>query len=252
MKVLVTGSSGYIGRRVMCQLDLAGYDAVPFDLPHDVLDEDALTVASQGVDACIHLAAHKHAGHGEDDPATVALDNINGVQNVVAEFGPNVVFASTCKAADPMTCYGASKLIGERIVLNAGGRVVRLVNVEASSGSVLELWADVPENEPLPVTQCERMWMTAEQAAWLFVRALKLPSGRYAPDAGEPVPVWTTAAKHFPGRHLLPMPLRRGDRPVERLVAEYERSGLLEPGVVQITSTFSDLPTSEHVGEVAA
>jgi FlaA1/EpsC-like NDP-sugar epimerase len=29
------------------------------------------------------------------------------------------VIASTCKAADPMTVYGASKLIAERIVLNA-------------------------------------------------------------------------------------------------------------------------------------
>lgn len=244
MKILVTGGNGFIGRHVQALLARRGYRPVVFDLPASVLDRDTLEQAAADCDACIHLAAHKYATLGEEQPADVADVNITGTRNVVDAFGSRVVLASTCKAADPMTCYGASKLIAERIVLNAGGRAVRLVNVLGSTGSVVDLWSRVPAGEPLPVADCDRMWITPALAARLFVDALSWPAGRYAPDAGHASPVADIARSIHPGRGITLIPPRRGDRPVERLVAEYERAESWRDGVLRIHHP-ADLPVAQ-------
>lgn len=226
MRVLVTGSDGYLGKLCRTQLRESGVESLGFDLPHDVTDLAELAAFTAGYRQglhCLHLAAHKHAPYGEECPAEVARVNIEGTANVVKLFGPNVVLASTCKAADPMTAYGASKLIAERIVLNAGGKVVRLVNVWGSTGSVAEIWKQIPESDPLPVvSDCKRMWMTPKDAVLLLTKALAWPTGRYSPDVSEPTSMIDTAHRVYPGRALCILPPRRGDRPTERLVGEYE------------------------------
>jgi FlaA1/EpsC-like NDP-sugar epimerase len=240
-RILVTGSSGYVGRRVVHQLNDRGALVVPYDLPDDVTDQQRVSTVATYCDWCVHLAAHKHAPAGETDPVAVADVNVRGTAAVVAAFGERVVLASTCKAADPATVYGASKLIAERIVLNAGGRVVRFVNVLGSSGSVLDLWARVPITEPLPVTPGERMWMTEREAVGLIVAAVAFPSGRYAPDVNGPESVLRLARRAFPGREVRAVPNRRGDRQRERLVAEGEHAVGFMPGVVRIVAT-ADAP----------
>ena len=232
-RIAVTGASGFIGARVVDTLTGLGAEPVGCEPPHaSVLDPDRLPDA----DWCLHLAAHKYATTAEDRPAEVADLNIRGTANVVERYGPRVVFASTCKAADPMTVYGASKLIGERIVLNAAGRVVRFVNVLGSSGSVAEIWADTPDDEPLTVTPCERMWMTPAEAVHLMLAATAVPSGRYALTVGEPEPVAHMATRLHPDRATKVAAPRRGDRVRERLVAEAEIShgSVWAPGLLEI------------------
>lgn len=235
--VLVTGSGGFIGSRIMDLLADMGAIALGCEPPHaDVLDPDTLPDA----DYCLHLAAHKYATTAEDSPATVADLNIRGTANVIARYGSNVVLASTCKAADPMTVYGASKMIAERAALNAGARVVRFVNVFGSSGSVLSLWGDVPDDEPVPIaTACERMWMSEAEAVRLMVAALGWPSGRYALDVPAAVPMDDFARRVLdPDRVCASIPPRRGDRIRERLVAEYEHAQSFVSGVVRIVHPF--------------
>lgn len=250
MRVLVTGSGGTIGAHVTRLLRHRGHVPVSFDLPDDVLSPSTVRRGATGVDACIHLAAHKHAPYGEEQPADVAELNIVGTRHVAETFGSRVVLASTCKAADPMTCYGASKLIAERAVLNAGGRVVRLVNVLGSSGSVVDLWRQLPPDAPLPVTDCERMWMTAQDAASMFVDALGWPTGRYGPRR-QATAVSELAEHLYPGRPRVTIPLRRGDRPVERLVAEYETFSAHAAGVLRIVHP-ADLPAVESTASLRA
>lgn len=229
MRVLVTGSEGFIGRRVMRLLEAEGHEAVGCDLDQSVLNPDF----AADVDAAIHLAADKYAGHGEEHPHRVSMLNIDGTHNVVKAV-PRVVLASTCKAAAPVTCYGASKLIAERIVLNAGGVVVRLVNVLGSSGSVADLWDRLPLGEPLPVTDTKRMFIDADQAAAMFVRALDLEPGRYGPNLPESLTLTQLAKRLYPARKQKRIELRRGDRPVERLLNDFEVSVPLDGELVRI------------------
>jgi UDP-glucose 4-epimerase len=56
MRVLVTGSHGFIGRAVCKELEKCGHEAVPFDGGDDVRDRPAVTSAIDKVDGVINLA----------------------------------------------------------------------------------------------------------------------------------------------------------------------------------------------------
>lgn len=62
MRVLVTGSNGWIGKPTMQAARTAGHDPVGYDLVegHDIFDSDQLAASLSGVDAVIHLAAIPH------------------------------------------------------------------------------------------------------------------------------------------------------------------------------------------------
>lgn len=56
MKILVTGSSGFIGNAVCFELIKQGYTPVAFDTPRDVRDFDDIASAAANVDGIINLA----------------------------------------------------------------------------------------------------------------------------------------------------------------------------------------------------
>lgn len=224
MRVLVTGARGSVGRALVAQLG----DCVATDV--DTLD---VTDAAQALDVTLdakpdlvyHLAGAKHAPEGELDPAHVARVNIDGTLNMLdaaERCGARIVVASTCKACDPETAYGASKLIAERATLNRGGTVVRFHNIPESSGNVFRLWESLSESEPLPVTDCERYFTPLADAVQLLLDAAWFPSGRYCCDPGQPRHMSHVAAKLYPGREQTWIPPRRGDRIAEPLHAACE------------------------------
>jgi FlaA1/EpsC-like NDP-sugar epimerase len=189
-RILVTGAAGSIGSALVRALEARG-DMV------DATDIDTLDVRyAADVDdwflqsppqLVFHLAGAKHAPEGELDPHAVAATNIGGTANVLesaAIVGAKVVMASTCKACDPETAYGATKLIAERMVLNAGGSVARFYNVPESAGNVFETWRALPFPEPLPVTPCSRYFMPLERAVELLLFSAEQRSGRYTVDPG--------------------------------------------------------------------
>lgn len=223
MRVLVTGSSGYLARYVLPRIRKAGHTPVLFDLPaRDILNPAHVAQAALAADACIHLAGMKYADRGELEPLEAVDINVNGTANIIRAFGPNAIVASTCKAADPETVYGCSKLIAERLTLEAGAKVVRFVNVLGSAGSVTDIWDAIPKNEPIPVCNATRLFITADQAADLIVNALDWPAGRYGPVTGKPRTMISVAMDLHPGRQTITRPLRRGDRKNERLLAACE------------------------------
>lgn len=233
MNVWVTGADGSIGSALMGRLD----DALGTDLEADVTDPKAVAAVvedSGPFDVVFHCAGAKHAPQGETDPYQVAYTNIIGTKNIV-DTGSPVVLASTCKAADPETAYGASKLIAERMVLNAGGWVARFFNVPDSSGNVFEIWRDTPEDEPLEVSPCRRYFIDLDRAVDLMLRLPSLPSGRYTVDPGQPVWMEDVARQLYPDRKIHHIPPRRGDRLIEPLHANSEQTEHYE-GLLRITS----------------
>lgn len=225
MKVLVTGADGAIGREVM---RIRGDNTIGTDIDTmDVTRPEAVwkTISDHRPAAILHLAGAKHAPEGETDPETTARINVEGTANVLraaAAVGARVVTASTCKACDPETVYGATKLIAERMTLNEGGVVVRFFNVPEAGGNVFRLWESLPADQPLPVTDAWRYFLPMADAVSLTLAALKIESGRWSVDPGKPRHMPDLAAELYPGREQTRIPLRRGDRHREPLCAASE------------------------------
>lgn len=258
-RVTVTGGKGSIGRAlvrsglppqggVWTSLDLNNsayqiYDA----LDCDILDYPSLVASLAGhqSDTIVHAAAHKHAPYAEDNPAAVADVNVRGTANVVRaalELGiDRLVFTSTCKAAQPETVYGASKLVGERIVLNAGFTVARLYNVIESHGNVFEIWDEAVRNgEVCKVAWAERYYIHMGEAVGFILSCLQREPGRYVPyaeriDTHRLYGAWLRehSVKNTGYENI---PLRRGDRLTEPRWAVYEQGRHLLDGASRVTS----------------
>lgn len=240
-RVLVTGASGSLGSEIHARLD-----PLVVSIPTDIDTLDVTDVASVAQifdhrpDTIIHMAGAKHAPAGEEDPAHPFRVHVDGTVNVLraAEaVGARVVMASTCKACDPETAYGASKLIAERLVLNAGHSVVRFYNVIETQGNVFETWQQlVEEGQPLPVTPCARRFITANEAISLTLWATHRPAGRYVH--------WPTFARGmrdvlhdvWPLAPFYDIPPRRGDRIMEPEHARCERLDLVDHSVASVVN----------------
>jgi len=117
----------------------------------------------------------------EEHPFEAVLTNIVGSQNVIQaaiDAGVERVLAtSTDKAVSPVSAYGASKLLSEKLFVQANAlshktrfSCVRYGNVVGSSGSVIPLFAKQRLSGRVTVTdkRMTRFWLTCEQGV-LFV-----------------------------------------------------------------------------------
>ncbi|WP_238412989.1 NAD-dependent epimerase/dehydratase family protein [Saccharothrix deserti] len=147
MRVLVTGSTGYIGRAVLAELSAAGHTPIPFT--GDVRSSEGLGGFGE-VDAVVHLAALARVRESFDDPVRYYDVNVGGTVNLLRSPPPRFVLASTAGvygavsgggvidedcARAPSTPYAASKAAAEDVLAwaAAAGRVsavaLRLFNV---------------------------------------------------------------------------------------------------------------------------
>jgi FlaA1/EpsC-like NDP-sugar epimerase len=145
------------------------------------------------VDVVFHTAALKHVGLGEYNPFEVVQTNLQGVNNVIrASLDASVdrvVFTSSDKSVNPTNVMGASKMMGERLVIAAneirGNKTtrfaaVRFGNVIGSRGSVVPIFAgQLLRGEPITITdpQMTRYVMTIDEAAELVLEAGELALG---------------------------------------------------------------------------
>ena len=125
-----------------------------------------------------HAAALKHVPLLEEQPLAAISNNIFGtlaLSDAAQEHGAHVVLLSTDKAVEPASVMGATKNVAERIVLSRGGSALRLGNVLATRGSVIEVFArQIQMGIPLTITSmtARRYFLTIEEAVNLLLLAV--------------------------------------------------------------------------------
>jgi FlaA1/EpsC-like NDP-sugar epimerase len=156
-----------------------------------------------------HAAAHKHVPLLESHPCEAVLTNVMGTRNVtIAAARTNVdrfVFISTDKAVHPSSVMGASKWMGEQIVLSNAGRggrfcAVRFGNVLGSRGSVIPTFArQISAGGPVTVTdeRMTRYFMSTPEAVQLVLQASTFAQGGevFMLEMGEPANIYELAQR---------------------------------------------------------
>lgn len=169
-KILITGGSGFLGRRLGKRLKGLGYEVVLAarnnkqnflaseysgcrSIAMDVANIESVRdiFAQEKPDIVIHAAATKFVDVSEVQPMETIDVNVTGSQNVaraaIDRGVETVIGISTDKAAPPVrNTYGLSKAIMERMFCSLDGRggtrflCVRYGNVAWSTASVLTMW----------------------------------------------------------------------------------------------------------------
>jgi FlaA1/EpsC-like NDP-sugar epimerase len=235
-RVMVTGAGGSIGSEICRQLLSAGASRLYlfghgensiYQIDHelrllreegvgektslvpvigDLKDTDYMNyiMGQLRADVVFHTAAYKHVPMMEENPVAAIDNNVLGMENlintVIRHGTKRFVHISTDKAVDPVSVYGASKLICEQLVMEAArataGKadfmVVRFGNVLGSRGSIVPIFQkQIEKGGPLTVTHSEvrRWFMTIPEACSLVLKSGGVgENGKlYLLDMGEPV-----------------------------------------------------------------
>jgi len=210
--ILITGGTGSIGMGLVKQLikynpkeirifsndensifeakENLGANHIYKFMVGDVRDKDRLNLAIRNVDIVFHTAAMKHITICEDNPFDAVKTNVVGTSNIleasIIEEVEKFVFVSTDKATNPTSTLGGSKLLAERLTLDAGtytgkGKtkfaIVRFGNVLGSRGSVFQIFQkQIRTKKPLTVTDrnMTRFIMSISEAASMILKVTKI------------------------------------------------------------------------------
>lgn len=150
----------------------------------DVRDRERVYRAMGGVDIVVHAAALKQVPTAEYNPIEAVRTNIDGAVNVVDAAIDNgvekAIAISTDKAVQPVNLYGATKLVMERLFVQANVYTgqqkprfscVRYGNVVGSRGSVVPLFLEQKKNNIITITdeRMTRFWITLEQGVHFVI-----------------------------------------------------------------------------------
>jgi UDP-glucose 4-epimerase len=142
MKILITGSSGFIGKHLVAALQSQGHDIVQADRTHGIdLTDQAQVQALPEVEMVVHLAAHNGTRHFYERPLDVIRDAVLPTQYLIDRYLGRVqrfVFTGTCESyagavdlfdwplptdetvplvvadvTNPRWSYGGSKIVNE-------------------------------------------------------------------------------------------------------------------------------------------
>ncbi len=180
-KIIITGGSGTVGssfiennvgkyeifsyaRNEKSQVALKrlfpGVNIVLGAIEDKINFENVVRKINPGI--IIHTAALKHVDSAEKQPLEMVKTNILGSKNIVDTSLklniPITIGISTDKACEPKNMYGYSKLIMERMFLEANNKknifcCTRFGNVSGSSGSVIPFWLNLKwKGDSLPLT----------------------------------------------------------------------------------------------------
>lgn len=124
-KILITGSSGYIGQHLAKLLQNKGHTLYGLDIVENFTNLDNFYLAdirdhklpTTEFDAVIHLAALVNVGDSVNRPFEYYDTNIFGTKNILEKINfKNFIFASTGAAEKCESPYGVSKRAAEDVV----------------------------------------------------------------------------------------------------------------------------------------
>jgi UDP-N-acetylglucosamine 4,6-dehydratase/5-epimerase len=221
--VLVTGGSGFVGRSLVnklqeqypdlevtslsrsegniSQLLVECTDKRPNIIMADVRDAHAIRTALKDKDTVIHLAAMKRVDLAEVECREAASINVIGTMNVLDAFcGDTFILMSTDKAVEPVNCYGGTKLVVERMVLERARKakpgqrfmIVRSGNIVGSTGSVIDIWKhQILKHNEITVTSLDmiRFYTNVEGVVRLYMAVLERGENAkiYFTPSGDPI-----------------------------------------------------------------
>ena len=183
-KILVTGGTGCIGSEIVKSLlkykpkvvrifsndedsifrmnQEIGNEGNKRFLIGDIRDKERLIVAMNGIDIVYHTAALKHVPLCEYNPFEAIKTNVLGTQNLIESAITSgvkkVISISTDKAVNPINTMGATKLLSEKLIIDANFykgpsetifSCVRFGNVIFSRGSVVPLFEEQIRNKKM-------------------------------------------------------------------------------------------------------
>jgi len=158
----------------------------------DVRDESRLRRALHGVDIVVHAAALKQVPACEYNPIEAIMTNVMGAKNLIEASLDNgvrsVLAMSTDKATAPVNLYGATKLVSEKLFIQANSysgekktrfSCVRYGNVVGSRGSVVPLFKKQRASGKITITdeRMTRFWITLDQGVRFVISSIELMHG---------------------------------------------------------------------------
>jgi FlaA1/EpsC-like NDP-sugar epimerase len=215
-----------------------------------------------------HVAAYKHVPMMERHPDEAVRVNILGTA-IVAELAgryavERFVFISTDKAVNPCSIMGATKRVGELLMISNAARfagnkrqslftAVRFGNVLGSRGSVAPTFArQIDQGGPVTITHPEmtRYFISLSEAVSLIIQAAALTEGGdiFMLDMGQAIRIEDLAHKMIRLRGLRPgedIPIvysgtRPGEKLHEELVASDEQKLPTDhPRILRIRSSYA-------------
>ncbi|MDR2136222.1 MAG: polysaccharide biosynthesis protein [Treponema sp.] len=235
-RVLITGAGGSVGSELCRQL-LSGGASRLYLLGHGEnsiyqIDRELRLLQEEGVgekaalvpvigdlkdadytdyimgklraDVVFHTAAYKHVPMMEENPVAAIENNVLGTENLIRGARRHgvkrFVHITTDQAVEPVSIYGASKYLCEKLVLeearamsgDSSFMVVRFGNVLGSRGSIVPLFQrQIEKGGPVTVTHPDmrRWFMTIPEACSLVLKAGGVGENGtlYLLDMGEPI-----------------------------------------------------------------
>ena len=159
----------------------------------DIRDKERVLLAMEDIDIVYHAAALKHVPLCEYNPFEAIKTNVLGTRNIIEaalESGVDrVISISTDKAVNPVNTMGATKLLAEKLIIDAneGKGVkptifssVRFGNVSFSRGSVIPLFEEqIRQKKPITITNPEmtRFMMSVSDTIELVFKTTLLAKG---------------------------------------------------------------------------
>ncbi len=264
--VLLTGGTGSFGKKftkivleqmnprkliIFSRDELKQYDMRrQFDDPRlrffigDVRDGERLRRAMNGVDVVVHAAALKQVPACEYNPIEAIKTNIHGAENIInaaLDTGVKKVLAlSTDKAVNPVNLYGATKLVAEKLFVQANSysgegptrfSCVRYGNVVGSRGSVVPVFLQQRDRGKVTVTdeRMTRFWLTLEQGVQFVINGIeRMQGGEVFIPKIPSTPIMSLVEAIAPDCDVEFVGIRPGEKLHEVLISEDEARQTLE------------------------